>query len=416
MDFDLTEEQRLLKDSVERLLADVRLRQRKKYAKEPDGWSRAVWGKFAELGLLGLPFAEERRRLRRRPGRDHDRDGGVRPRAGARALSATVMLGGGFLRRAGAAEQKARICPASSTAARRFAFAQVETQSRYDLADVATTAKQDGDGWVLDGDKSVVLHGDSADTLVVTARTAGGSATATASACSWCRRTPGVSRGLSDAGRPCAPPRSRFPACEVGAEAVIGEPGERPAADRARRRRGHRRAVRRGGRRHGRALHDHGRVPQDAQAVRRADRLASRCCSTAPSTCWSRSSRRAAWRCSPPWRPSRRRQERANAIVGGQGADRPVGQFIGQEAIQLHGGIGMTMEAKVGHYFKRLTMIDRPSATPTIHLRSVATAGGLIWRALSTSLRGAHAVSEPGIRPHQQPRDSGFASCARAPE
>ena len=59
MDFDLTDEQRLLKDSVERLIADqYQFEQRKKYMAEPDGWSRAVWQQYAELGLLGLPFAE----------------------------------------------------------------------------------------------------------------------------------------------------------------------------------------------------------------------------------------------------------------------------------------------------------------------------------------------------------------------
>ena len=60
MDFDLTEEQRLLKESVDGLLTDgYDFDQRKKYAKEKGGWSKAFWGKLAEQGLLGLPFAEE---------------------------------------------------------------------------------------------------------------------------------------------------------------------------------------------------------------------------------------------------------------------------------------------------------------------------------------------------------------------
>ena len=60
MDFDLTDEQRLLKDSVDRLIADqYQFEQRKKFLAEPDGWSRSVWQQFAELGLLGLPFAEQ---------------------------------------------------------------------------------------------------------------------------------------------------------------------------------------------------------------------------------------------------------------------------------------------------------------------------------------------------------------------
>src|SRR6202012_582734 len=119
MDFDLSEEQRLLKESVDGLLTDAYdFEQRKKYMKEKGGWSKAVWGKLAEQGLLGLPFAEAdggfgagggetmvwmgepgragRRlpavrgsgwRLRRRRRRDHDRDGSARQGDGDRALS-----------------------------------------------------------------------------------------------------------------------------------------------------------------------------------------------------------------------------------------------------------------------------------------------------------------------------------------
>src|SRR5229473_449196 len=60
MDFDFSEEQRLLRDSVDRLVADhYTFDKRKTYLAEPDGWSRAMWAQYAELGLLGLPFAEE---------------------------------------------------------------------------------------------------------------------------------------------------------------------------------------------------------------------------------------------------------------------------------------------------------------------------------------------------------------------
>jgi alkylation response protein AidB-like acyl-CoA dehydrogenase len=60
MDFDLTEEQRLLQDSLARLLADrYGFEQRKEYMKSPEGWSREMWSSYAELGLLGLPFSEE---------------------------------------------------------------------------------------------------------------------------------------------------------------------------------------------------------------------------------------------------------------------------------------------------------------------------------------------------------------------
>src|SRR3979411_20123 len=112
MDFDLSEEQRLLKESVEGLLGNsYDFDSRKKYMAEKGGWSKSLWGKLAEQGLLGLPFAED--------------DGGfgagsvetmIVMEALGKALllepyMPTVVLGGGFLRRGGSAEQKAAHIP-----------------------------------------------------------------------------------------------------------------------------------------------------------------------------------------------------------------------------------------------------------------------------------------------------------------
>src|ERR1700754_4070054 len=175
MDFDLSEEQRLLKDSVDGLLSDsYDFEQRKKYVAEKGGWSKVVWGKLAEQGLLGLPFAEE--------------DGGfgagavetmIVMEALGKALVlepylATGVIGGGFLRHGGTGAQKEAHIPGIIDGSKTFAFAQLEKNSRYDLGDVTTTAKKKGDGWVIDGEKFVVLNGASADTLIVTARTKGG--------------------------------------------------------------------------------------------------------------------------------------------------------------------------------------------------------------------------------------------------
>src|SRR5271167_518195 len=174
MDFDLTEEQRLLKDSVDGLLTDsYEFELRKKYMKEKGGWSKAIWGKLAEQGLLGLPFSEE--------------DGGF----GAGAVETmivmealgkalvlepylpTVVIAGGFLRRGGSPKQKAEYIPAIIDGSKTFAFAQLEKNSRYDLGDISTSAKKKGDAYVIDGEKFVVINGENADTLVVTARTKG---------------------------------------------------------------------------------------------------------------------------------------------------------------------------------------------------------------------------------------------------
>ena len=174
MDFDLTEEQRLLRESVERLLADhYGFDKRRAYLAEPDGWSRALWARYAELGLLGLPFAE-----------NYSGFGGgpievmLVMEAFGRVLAlepylATVVLGGTALRLAGNETQKSAILPQIAEGDMILTFAHGERQARYDLTDVLTTAKPKGAGWVLDGAKSVVLHGDSAQRLVVSARTAG---------------------------------------------------------------------------------------------------------------------------------------------------------------------------------------------------------------------------------------------------
>src|ERR1041385_2920571 len=157
MDFDLTEEQRLLRDSVDRLVTDqYSFDKRKAYRAEPDGWSRAMWSQYAGLGLLGLPFAEE-----------HGGFGGsgievmLVMEAFGRALVlepylATVVLSGAALRFAGSEAQQAGLVPRIAEGQLVLAWAHGERQARYDLSDVLTKAERKGGGWVLDGAKSVV--------------------------------------------------------------------------------------------------------------------------------------------------------------------------------------------------------------------------------------------------------------------
>src|SRR6516165_5188971 len=175
MDFDLSEEQRLLKESLDRLLGDrYAFEQRKSYGQSPEGWSRELWSQYAELGLLGLPFAEENGGSAGGPVETM-----IAMEAFGRVLAlepflATVVLGGGFLRHGATAEQCAALVPKIVDGSVTFAFAQTERHSRYDLFDISTMAVRDGAGWVLDGEKGVVLHGDTADKLIVTARVGGG--------------------------------------------------------------------------------------------------------------------------------------------------------------------------------------------------------------------------------------------------
>src|SRR5438045_8476609 len=174
MDFDLTDEQRLLRDSVDRLLADTyTFEKRKGYSAEPEGWSRALWSRYAELGILGLPFAEE-----------HGGFGGggietmLVMEAFGRALAVepyltSVVLSGTALRLAGNAALQSELLPQIAQGKLTVAFAHGERQARYDLSDVLTMAKRKGGGWVIDGAKSVVTHGDSAGKLIVSARIGG---------------------------------------------------------------------------------------------------------------------------------------------------------------------------------------------------------------------------------------------------
>ena len=196
MDFDLTDEQRLLKESVDGRRQRYAFEQRKTYRPSRMAGARRIWASYAELGLLGLPFAED--------------DGGfggsavetmIVMEAFGRGLVvepylATVVLGGGF---AASRRQRRAAARASSPVS---PTARCGWRSRSRAARRATTSptwrrrrEQNGDGYVLDGAKGVVLHGENADTLVVSARTAGGRRDPTGSACSWSiRRPPRASR------------------------------------------------------------------------------------------------------------------------------------------------------------------------------------------------------------------------------
>src|SRR5512147_2989405 len=134
MNFDYTEEQQLLSDSLRRYLAnDYSFDARAKIVTSPEGWSPAVWAALAEMGLLGLPFAEE-----------HGGFGGsavdlmLVMEAMGEALVvepylATVGLGGRLVAQAGSAAQQKRILPALIQGQRRLALAHTETAARYDL-------------------------------------------------------------------------------------------------------------------------------------------------------------------------------------------------------------------------------------------------------------------------------------------
>ena len=383
MDFELSEEQRLLKQSVERLLADrYGFEQRTAYMKEPGGFSRALWKQYADLGLLALPFAEE--------------DGGIGGgaveimivmEALGRALVlepylATVVLAGGVLRHAGSKEQRARLVPKIADGSLILALAHTERQSRYDLADVATTARRDGAGYVLNGEKSLAVHGDCADKLIVSARVSGDQ-----------RAKNGIGLFLIDAKAPGVSHRG-YPTMDglraaeitlanvkVTADAVIGEAGNAyPLIER---------------------VVDSGIAALAAEAVGAmsamheitVDYLKQRKQFGVPIGNFQVLQHRAGEMLialeqarsmamlATMMSEEENAAERRKAIAAAKVQIGRSGKFVGQSAIQLHGGIGMTMEYKVGHYFKRVTMIDTLFGDADHHLAALARMGGIVGKA-----------------------------------
>jgi len=174
MDFKFSDEQRMLEETVGRLVRDsYTFDARNKALESEQGFSADTWTQFAELGLLGVPFSEEAGGFN---------GGGPELMVVAEGFGrglvvepylATVVLSGVLIDKLGNDAQKEQYLPAIIGGETRFALANYETKGRYDHRFVETSAKKDGDGYVINGEKAVVLHGDSADQLVVIARTGG---------------------------------------------------------------------------------------------------------------------------------------------------------------------------------------------------------------------------------------------------
>jgi pimeloyl-CoA dehydrogenase small subunit len=373
MDFEYTEEQRLLRESLDRLLGDsYDFAKRKTYMAEPDGFSRAMWTQYAELGLLGLPFAEE-----------HDGFGGggveimVVMEALGRVIAlepylATVVLAGTALKLAGSAAQQEGLIPQIVDGSLRLAVAHGERQARYDLNDVVTTATKTGSGWQLDGAKSVVVHGDSADRLIVSARVSGE------------RHDPEgiglflVDPSASGVARRAYPMRDGTHAADIalsGVEAeALGEPGAGLAVIE--------RVV------------EAGIAATNAEAVGTMEAmldmtveymktrvqfgkpigenqaLQHRATEMMIAMEQGRSLAMLAAVMVDDDNAAQRAHDISTAKVGvGQAA-----RFVSQNAVQLHGGIGMTDEYAVGHYFRRCMVIEHSFGDIGYHLSKLAAA------------------------------------------
>ncbi len=375
MDFDLSSEQQMLRDSVERFVQEeYDFARRREIAASDEGFSRDHWRRFAELGWLAVPIPEAWGGLGGGPVEVM-----ILMEAFGRALALepyvpSVVLGAGLVREGGSEPRKAELLPRVGAGELILAFAHSEPGSRYDLADVSTRAERlpGGGGWRLRGRKSVVLHGGNADRLLVSARTAGGT-----------REEAGISVFLVDPkgqGISIQEARSfdRTPVADVLLEgAVVPQDALLGEAD---------------------AAFPHiERVVDEATAAVCADALGAMQAVHAITNEYLKTRQQfgqplarfqvlqhrlvdmfialeqsrslmylATLKLGAP------RAERRQAVASAKAQCSEAGRFVGGQAVQLHGGMGMTDELIVSHYYKRLMLDDILFGNADHHLKRFA--------------------------------------------
>ena len=374
MDFTFTEEQRLLRESLAGFLADRYTFEARHAAIRSDaGWSPEVWRALAQdLGVLGAALPEDLGGLGGGPV-----DTLVVVEELGRALVMepyleTVVIGAGLLKRAGeaGAEAVGRIIDGEMIIAPAFG----EPASRFDTGDVSTTARRNGAGWRLDGRKAVVTAGPWAGHLLVTARTSGGQ-----------REREGVSLFLIDKAAAGIATRD-YPTVDgrrasevsldgvaVGAEALIGEEGQAtPLVDQ---------------------VLDEARAALCAEALGVMSQLQAQ-------TLDYVKQRRQFGQPLAEFQVLQHRlvdmfiqleqsvsmtymatlkldlpaPERSKAVSAAKAFVGRACRFVGQAAVQIHGGIGITEELPLSHYFKRATMIEGALGSVDFHLARYQTA------------------------------------------
>jgi len=375
MNFDYNEEQQLLAASVRRFVEkDYGFEARRRIIASSEGWSREVWAKLAELGVLGLALPSQ-----------HGGFGG-----GATDLMAvmeafgdallvepflsTVGLGAQAVAHSATREQRERILPAIAEGRLTMAFAQTERQARYDLARVETRAVRKGDGYAIDGEKRVVIHAPCADLLVVSARAGGGDTGAR-----------GVSLFLVDPHATgvamrrfrtldgCMAADIALRSVHVGRDALVGEEGN--------------------------ALALMEEVVDFATALVCAEAIGAIACANAATLEYLKTRKQfgvpigsfqalqhrmvdmmialeqaqsmASLACSTVDR-ERDAVARKRTVSAAKVKIADACRGVSQESVQLHGGMGMSEEMKVSHTFRRLTTIAQQFGDAEHHLERYA--------------------------------------------
>ena len=370
MDFDFTEEQDMVRDGLSRMVRErYDWETRQTAIASEKGWNPEIWAQLAELGILGMPFSEA--------------DGGF----GGGAVDAmvvmeefgkglvvepfvpTVVCAGGFLKHAGTAAQKEEHIGAIVDGSRVFAFAYAEPRGRYDYADLETTAKKDGSGYVLNGHKAVVVGAPWASHLIVTARTSGER-----------RDRDGVSVFVVDKSAKGVVTRDYstvdgrrasevyFENAAIPAEALIGEEGA--------------------------ALPLIERVTDEAVAALCAEACGAMKVAHTMTVEYSRQRKQfgvpigsfqvlqhrmvdmytqyeqsVSLTYLATMRLDAAEKERKRAVSAAKVGVGQAARIIGQEAVQIHGGNGVTDEYAIGHYFKRLTIFESEFGSVDHHMK-----------------------------------------------
>jgi alkylation response protein AidB-like acyl-CoA dehydrogenase len=381
VDFGFSDEQTLLKESIDRWAGDTypSLSEVRAARREPAGFPAQTWRALADLGMLGLPFAED--------------DGGfgcgaietmIVMEAIGRSLApepflTTVVVAGTVLKRAATAAQRAALLPGIIAGETRIALAHGERQARFDLNDVATSATRVAGGWRIDGEKTVVFNADSADWLIVSARTSGsrrdvdGITLFLVSA-----KAVGVSivvHRTQDDGRSAD---ITLDGVAVGDEAVLGPVGaglavveratEAGIAAIAAEAVGIMQALQDLTVRYLRTRSQFGTAIGQFQALQHkaVDMLVA----------LEQAGSMALY--AAMMVEAEDAEERRVALSAVKVEVNRSARFVGQTAVQLHGGIGMTMDYLGAHYFRRLAMIEITLGNTAHHLRRVTEAGGLV--------------------------------------
>jgi alkylation response protein AidB-like acyl-CoA dehydrogenase len=377
MDLTFSDEQRLLRESVDRFIAgSYDADHRRRSAGDPLGFSPAIWKQFAELGWLALPIAEEYGGLGAGPV-----ETGILMEAFGRGLVAepylaTVVISAALIAECGCEAQKQAILPKIADGTRVLAFAHSERAARYDLAHVETIAKQISAGWQLNGHKTTVLDGNAAGQIIVSARVV--DANGTPGKLSLFLVPAGTS-GLSvrdyprlGGGRAC---NLDLRDVHLGADARLGDgsdalPKIEAVVDRA--------LAALGSEAVGimqimfeltleytKVREQFGRPLSANQVIRhRLADMAMQC-----DEARSIALRAALMADAEP-------VERGRAASGAKAKIGKCARFVAEQAVQLHGAMGVTEELDIGSYFKRLLAFDTMFGGSAHHYRRHAALGG----------------------------------------